>query len=145
MTGYIVDGSIAYIGDAIAPASTLEKYGIFYLYNVSDYLKSLDTLMSLGCSVYLPSHSAPLYDIEEIVNYNRQKISEIAEKITEICDTGLSFDEILAEAFNHYGITVTPEQYALIGSTLRSYLSYLMDQGRVSMVIENNMLKWKKS
>ena len=145
MTGYITDDGVAFIGDAIAPESTLNKYGIFYLYDVGAYLESLDTLEKLDCRVYLPSHSSPISDISGIVNYNRQKISEICDKIVGICDTGMGFDDILSKVLSEYGLNMTVEQYALIGSTLRSYLSYLTDGGKLKIIIDQNTLKWQKS
>lgn len=35
------------------------------------------------------------------------------------------------------------EQYVLVGSTIRSYLSWLKDLGKLSVSFENNMLQWK--
>ena len=145
MTGYIVDGKIAYIGDCVASLATLEKYGIFYLYDVEAYLDSLNSLDTLDCTVYLPSHSSPMESLDENVLHNRRKIEEIANKITEFCDTGCVFDEILAKLFDSYGLTMTVEQYALIGSTVRSYLSYLEDLGKVKITVDNNTIKWQKS
>ena len=34
-------------------------------------------------------------------------------------------------------------QYVLIGSTIRSYLSYLVDQGKVECYVEDALLLWK--
>ena len=34
-------------------------------------------------------------------------------------------------------------QYVLVGSTIRSYLSYLCDNGKVENYVEDNMLLWK--
>ena len=36
------------------------------------------------------------------------------------------------------------EQYVLIGSTLRSYLTWLRETGRVEAAFEDNLLLWKK-
>ena len=38
---------------------------------------------------------------------------------------------------------MTYEQYVLVGSTVRSYLAWLKDAGRVEGRIENNMLLWE--
>ena len=39
---------------------------------------------------------------------------------------------------------MTYEQYVLVGSTVRSYLSYLKDSGKIEGYIENNSLLWRK-
>ena len=61
----------------------------------------------------------------------------------EICQTPLSFEVILKQVFDHYGLTLDHGQYVLVGSTLRSYLSYLADQGKLECVPTENMLLWK--
>lgn len=38
---------------------------------------------------------------------------------------------------------MTYEQYVLVGSTVRSYLSWLKDTGRVEGLIEDNLLLWE--
>jgi hypothetical protein len=38
---------------------------------------------------------------------------------------------------------MTHQQYVLIGSTLRSYLSYLKENGRLSVAIEDNRVVWR--
>ena len=40
-------------------------------------------------------------------------------------------------------MTMTAEQYALIGSTLRSYLSWLKAAGKAEYTIEENRMLWK--
>ena len=34
-------------------------------------------------------------------------------------------------------------QYVLVGSTIRSYLAYLCDHGKVENYVEDNLLLWK--
>ena len=39
---------------------------------------------------------------------------------------------------------MTFEQYVLVGSTVRSYLSWLKGQGRLQAAFEDNMLLWQR-
>lgn len=55
----------------------------------------------------------------------------------------LCFEQILQKLFVRYSLTMTYEQYVLVGSTVRSYLAWLKDTGRVEGRIENNMLLWE--
>ena len=55
----------------------------------------------------------------------------------------LAFEEILQKLFDHYGLTLTFEQYALVGSTVRSYLAWLHDSGRLTVEISDNMLRFR--
>ena len=55
----------------------------------------------------------------------------------------MNFEAILQRIFTDYALTLNFEQYALIGSTLRSYLSWLLDSGKLAVSFEDNMLLWK--
>lgn len=41
------------------------------------------------------------------------------------------------------GLVMTFEQYALMGSTVRSYLTWLKGRGLLQVIFENNELLWK--
>ena len=46
--------------------------------------------------------------------------------------------------FEVYGLTMTYEQHVLVGSTVRSYLSWLKESGRLEVGFENNRQVWKQ-
>lgn len=71
-------------------------------------------------------------------------IKSISNKICEICENNLTFESILKCIFDEYNLTMNPNQYVLIGGTVRSYLSYLYDEGKVEYEFKNNQLLWKK-
>ena len=39
---------------------------------------------------------------------------------------------------------MTMEQYVLVGSTVRSYLSWLKDTGRITVQFDDNRLLWQR-
>ena len=47
--------------------------------------------------------------------------------------------------FAVYALTMNFEQYVLVGSTVRGYLSWLKDSGRLSVSFENGMLLWRRA
>ena len=59
-------------------------------------------------------------------------------------DTGVTFDELLSAVFAAYGLAMSLPQYALMGSTVRSYLSYLMDAGQVAAQPDGTRLIWQR-
>ena len=46
----------------------------------------------------------------------------------------------MQEVFKGYGLAMNFEQYVLVGSTIRSYLSWLKDTGKVDAVFRDSML-----
>ena len=80
-----------------------------------------------------------------MAQYNIDKVQETGEKIVALCKVPLCFEKILQELFAEYDLVMNFEQYVLIGSTVRSYLAWLKDTGRVNARFENNMLLWEQA
>ena len=52
--------------------------------------------------------------------------------------------QLLQKLFDNYGLTLTFEQYVLVGSTVKSYLAWLKDTGRLTVLFEDNRLLWRR-
>ena len=91
-----------------------------------------------------PAHAKAASDIKELVRYNRDKVHSIAERILSICKKPVCFEGILQEVFKGYGLSMNFEQYVLVGSTVRSYLSWLKDTGKLEASFQNSMLLWQR-
>ena len=124
---------------------TLDKYQIGFIYDVAAYLNTLEMVKSLRAKMFVPAHAAASEDVTELAQYNIEKVLEIADKITGICREPLCFEVILQKLFADYGLTMNFEQYVLVGSTVRSYLAWLKDNGRVNTLFEDNMLLWQRA
>ena len=67
-----------------------------------------------------------------------------AKKFSGSSKESLCFEMILQKLFSEYGLTMTFEQYVLVGNTVRSYLSWLKETGRLIAFFENNLLLWQR-
>ncbi|MDE6319006.1 MAG: MBL fold metallo-hydrolase, partial [Lachnospiraceae bacterium] len=93
---------------------------------------------------FVPAHAEASADIKQLVRYNRDKVHEVAEKILSICKEPVPFEKILQEVFKGYGLSMNFEQYVLVGSTVRSYLSWLKDNGKLATAFQDSMLLWQR-
>ena len=74
---------------------------------------------------------------------NAEKVREIADTILQICREPQTSENILKRLFDIYQLTMNFEQYVLVGSTVRSYLTWLKEQGRLQARFEENWLVWE--
>ena len=144
MVGFRTPDDVVYLADCLSSRETLDKYQIGFIYDVAAYLDTLEMVKSLRAKMFVPAHAAASEDVADLAQYNIDKVLEIADKITGICQEPLCFEAILQKLFADYGLTMNFEQYALVGSTVRSYLAWLKDTGRVNALFENNMLLWQR-
>lgn len=144
MAGFRTPDDVVYLADCLSSRETLEKYQIGFIYDVAEYLKTLEKVKNLKAKMFVPAHAAATEDIATLAQYNIDKVEEIAEHITQLCQEPACFETILQKLFSEYGLRMNFEQYVLVGSTVRSYLSWLKDTDRLEVSFEDNMLLWKK-
>jgi hypothetical protein len=106
------------------------------------YIKTLETVKTMQARVFVHSHAAVTENIEELAQVNIDQVLEIADRIVALCAEPLCFEVLLQKLFREYGLMMNFEQYVLVGSTVRSYLSWLKDTGRITAVFEDSMLLW---
>ena len=144
MAGFKADDGTVFLADCLSSKTTLEKYGIGFIYDIEAYINTLEAVKGMDANVFVPSHAEVTDSITELAEYNIGAVKRTAETIIKICEMPVSFETVLQKIFEIYSLKMTHEQYVLIGSTVRSYLSYLKDKGEIDAYFENNTMLWKK-
>lgn len=142
MIGIKTSDNIYFLGDSIFSEETINKYHIFFIYDIEKYLQTLDFLETLNGTFYIPSHVKPLTDLKELIKVNKNKINEICNKILSFCQNPVTTEEIIKNIFDTYNLEININQYALLGSTIKSYLTYLNNQNKVEYFFKDNLLYW---
>ena len=144
MLGFRTADDVVYLADCLSSRETLEKYRIGFIYDVAAYLDTLEKVKAMQAKLFIPAHADATDSIAELAQYNIDTVHEIAARIIEFCEAGIQFEALLKKLFDHYELTMNFEQYVLVGSTVRSYLSWLKAEGRLSAEFIDNELIWKK-
>ncbi len=145
MTGFRTPDGVVFLADCISSRETLEKYAVAFIYDVEAYLQTLDMVEDMEASMFIPAHAEVAKDVRELVRYNRDQVHKVAERILDICREPRNFEGILQEVFRGYGLVMNFDLYVLVGSTVRSYLSWLKDRGKLAAVFEDSMRLWKQT
>jgi glyoxylase-like metal-dependent hydrolase (beta-lactamase superfamily II) len=145
MAGIKTSDDVWFLADCVTNAQILEKYHIFYLYDLQGFLNTLDNVEELEGKLFIPSHSEPMEDIKPLVDLNRRKAMEIIDLLLNIVKESKCFEDILKDVFDNYELKMDFNQYVLVGSTIRSYLAYLKENGKIAVDFVDNKLLWKAS
>ena len=145
MVGFRSPDDVVYLADCLSSRETLDKYQIGFIYDVAAYLDTLEKVKTMQAAAFVPAHAEVTEDIAPLAQYNIDKVHEIADHIVELCAEPVIFEELLKKLFDDYGLTLTFEQYVLVGSTVKSYLAWLKDTGRLTVLFEDNRLLWKRA
>lgn len=145
MVGFRTPDNTVFLADCLSSIENLDKYAVSFIYDVAAYLKTLDAVEAMEGDVFVPSHAAAgsKEDMQKLVQANRDKIYEIKAYLLSLCQEPMIFEHILQKVFDRYQLVMTIEQYVLVGSTIRSYLSWLRDTGEMTYAFEDHLMVWK--
>ena len=144
MVGFRSPDDVVYLADCLSSRETLDKYQIGFVYDVAAYLDTLEKVKTMQAAAFVPAHAEVTEDIAPLAQYNIDKVLEIADHMVELCAEPVIFEELLKKLFDDYGLTLTFEQYVLVGSTVKSYLAWLKHTGRLTAFFEDNRLLWRR-
>ncbi len=144
MVGFRTSDSVVYLADCLSSREALDKYVIAFLYDPAAYLQTLEKVKAMEAEWFVPAHAEPAQDIAPLAQYNIDRTLAAADLIVELCAEPRTFESILQALFTRFDLLMTFEQHALVGSTVRSYLAWLRDTGRITARFENNLLLWER-
>ena len=144
MVGFLTADGTAYIADCVSSAETLEKYGIGYMWDPETARKTLESVKTLDAKRFVPSHADVTDDITALADINAAAIDGVFDTVLSLCAEAIPFEKLLKKVFDTYGLQASMQQYALIGSTLRAYLTNLCARGSVAYAFSENELLWKR-
>lgn len=144
MIGVKTSDDVYFLADALISKETIEKYSLFFLYDVEKYLETLTFLEKQEAKLFILSHCEATTDIKELIKVNREKIEEILNVLTGLCEEKIAFDDLLKKVFEYYNLIMNTNQYVLISSTIKSYLSYLINNNRIKYEFSDNKMYYYK-
>ncbi len=137
--------SVFCTGDALFGRFRMGKYWIPYTYDIGQFKDSLHKICSVSADYYLPSHGELVEDAETLAELNEFAIIETEQAILKFLEEkSMTAEEILSKVADINGIPMKIGQYALISCTIRSFLSYLEECGKIEFFFKNNFMLWRR-
>ena len=144
MIGIMTPDNILFLADSLFGEEVLEKYKIPFIYDVKAYTETIHKLMGIQAEYYVPSHGQVVNNIDKMAQVNLDVVADIKNELLGILRYQKPFDVILKELCNTFKIRLDAGQYALVGSTTRSFLSYLYDENLIGYTFKDNTLTWER-
>ena len=140
----ILGGGVLFAGDAVFGAESIAKHPVFFVYDVAAFLASLDRIVAARPALVVPSHGSPTEDAAALVAVNRDAVQRTAGEVAASCAESVSIEDVLRAVAAHFAIDLDWAQYALVGSTVRSYLVYLREKGVLEAAFDGGRLVWRR-
>ncbi len=132
-----------FAGDGIFGRSMLKRFWTPFIVDVRSFKSSIERIGKVAADYFVPSHGG-LYDqISELAELNLISTISNERLIEEIIQEPKTQEELLKAFADASEIKLRLSQFMLIGSTLRSYLTYLHVEGRARYFFEDNKMLWQ--
>ena len=140
---------VIFPGDNIFPRNEIIDHWIPLILNPVEYMESLDRLCEIeNVDWCIPSHGDFLKrNINEAAELNKIAIISTRTCILDSLKTKkrLTIEEIVKYVADKNDMKLSLSQYALISSTIKSYISIMHDAREIKMEMDNNKLYFSLS
>lgn len=147
--GFLVkdsDGkSVFFVGDALSGRNVIRSYWIQYLLDEGKSKEAIKKIEKIKADLYIPGHGLAVDEIEGLTELNLIAIMETENMILDELKTPKTMEELLCAIAERNDLKMQASQYCLIGSTVRSYISSLQEEGKVTVSIQDNKMLWAKT
>lgn len=139
---------VLFCADALFPEETLRKHKVIFCVDLDETLGTLERLPELSYAHFAPGHG-PAYgageEIEHICAANRERLEEVRERIYAALDEPRGTSELVKRVADHFGLRMkTATAYYLTRTTVLAALSSLERAGEAAVVMERNLLLWRR-
>lgn len=67
MIGVRTPDNVVFLADCVSSENTLNKYQISFIYDVAEYLNTLDKVESMKAAIFVPAYAEATKDIRKII------------------------------------------------------------------------------
>ena len=137
---------VTYIGDALISEEVMRSSKLPYAHILSKDLMSKMKLYHVRSSWYILAHKGIYTDIKDLITDNIYFYKNRAEEILKVIEKPMTFEDILKSLSRSMRICITtPFKYIAVERMLRCYIEYLEETGKITLVLEEDFLKYTKT
>ncbi len=139
MIGVITADNVCFLADCVLAKKTWDEYRLPFFHDVNSTLETLESIKNIKADVYVPSHDMPTDRIDDLAQYNIDRINEKKELVYSLCD-GRSFDDIYMEYVKKENINPRADKYPMFAVMVKNLLQSLVEDEKICSVYEDHQL-----
>ncbi len=143
MVGVRTPDNVLFLADAILSKPTWDEYKLPFFYNVNESLRTMEKTKETKADYYLPSHTGLVEDINELADYNIEKLTEKKELVYSLCE-GKGFDDLFKAIMESEKLRIRTEKYPSYAVMVRNLLQSLVEDDRIYGALEENIFVYHR-
>ena len=138
--GVMTKDKVLYLGDTLIGEELLNKFELLFLYDIEEYLKSLDKVKYLDFEYCVLGHCKIPITKEstlELISKHEENVNEYLKQVKTIAKEPSTLEYILKIIINDNELSYNYKEYHFFRSTLVGMISYLIKLGDIDCQLKN--------
>lgn len=140
----VIVEDILFAADAYFGVEVIHKHGIPYIVDARQTMESLEKIKNLPCAGAVPGHGSYEEDFIATIEENLQVHHDIENLLYTLVnqeEDGISIEQLVTKACTEKGLTIrNVPSFMLFRTAVTAYLTKLIQEGRVELIVRNNQL-----
>lgn len=146
--GILTQDKVLFVGDLFVGSHILNKFELLLLYDVKEYLNSIDKVENMDFEYMILGHGKEVYsklDSQSVIDAHRNTINKYVNKVKDLLKSPTTIDNILKNIIINNNLSCNYTEYHFFRSSIVSIISYLCDLNQVDYSIQlGEMLYYSK-
>ncbi|MDK2586526.1 MBL fold metallo-hydrolase [Romboutsia sedimentorum] len=141
--GILTKDKVLFVGDLLIGLNMLEKYDFLFLYDLKEYISSLDKLRNIDFEYIVASHSKDLItkkESEKIIKNHEAAVYKYVNQIKEELNTPMGIEVLLKNIILKNSLKCNYKEYHFFKSSLISVISYLASLQEIDYILSQGEL-----
>ena len=141
--GILTKDKVLFVGDLLIGLNMLKKYDFLFLYDLKEYMNSLDKLRNIDFEYIVASHSKELItkkESEKIIKNHEDAVYKYVNQIKEELNTPMGIEALLKNIILKNELKCNYKEYHFFKSSLISVISYLASLQEIDYILSQGEL-----
>lgn len=137
--GILIDDKILFVGDLFVGSQMLKKFDLLLLYDVKEYLNSVNKIKDIDFEYMVLGHDKEIYskiDSQGIINNHISAVNNYVNQVKDLLKSPITIDNILKNIIINNNLSCNYTEYHYFRSSIVSIISYLCDLNQIDYSIE---------
>lgn len=141
--GIITEDNIIFVGDVLVSDKILKKYDFLFIYDIAEYLQSLEKLKEIDFDYLILGHGKEIIsktDSYTLIEKHEQAIYKYVDQARTLLLNKMTLENLLKEIINNNNLSYNYKEYHYLKSSLVSVISYLANIGEIGHILKGGEL-----
>lgn len=141
--GILTQDNVIFVGDLLVSDKILKKYDFLFVFDIKEYLESLNKLNILDFEYLILGHGKEIiskYESYYLILKHEQAIEKYLNQIRELLKEKITLENLLSIIIKNNNLSYNYKEYHFLKSSLVSVISYLTYIDEISYILDGGQL-----